>query len=458
MIQSLQVEGTSLLVAKLDQKRLEKIYNSGFIKNFVLSETLLGQSLIFPYFQILQKSQVDQIKTLSQSGLFLGYILKLSDQDPIPSFQGIKYLDLEVTSFKKTVAFLKKLDPKFHARVFLSLKSGHKVSEINQVISWIEKKQNPLNIEFFKKPYDLDSNEWQDWADLEFFEFPRYQQSLSLKNPKYSVIIPHYESQFFVVNVLKHLSRIDHFEDIEVLLVDDGSDQKTLDYIQYCASHLFPQLNFQILSWPDKPLLNSKEKIFRAGSSRNWGAQMARASRLLFLDSDMLVPANLTSLLDRSFQKADVIQFKRLHIPPTLSTEKTDYQKLLENPALYIEESNYWSQLFESEDWMKIQDHWKMTCTYALAIEKTLFDQMGRFRRNFIRYGFEDTDLGFRLSRKKCRFYLEKTPLLHLTKSDENTQSWFFKIKKMNRIKKMAQVFYMIHLDSKIFQLFRMFY
>lgn len=460
MIQSLQVEGTCLQISRVELPLLDQIFSQGFIKNFVLTENLLGQQIPFPYFQIINLNQLSNSVGLNSSDFFLGYILKLKDKDDYKNNNKdfFQYIDLEVTSYKAAIQFCKNLDPSINYRIFPSMKSCGNIKEMNQFVSWIEQKQSPASIEFYKKPYDLDSTEWQDWVSLESFKAPIFEQSCLVTSPLFTVIIPHYESQYFVTNTLRHLSRIDRVQQIEVLLIDDGSKESSLQYIQYCASRQFPKLPLKIYSWGDSSKLNTNEKIFRAGISRNWGAQMARSEQLFFLDADMLVPFDIISCLENSFKKANLVQFKRLHIPYSHSNENSNYESLLCSEHLFIEESDYWSKLFDSEDWMLIPDHWKMTCTYALAIRKSLFDQIGRFRRHFIRYGFEDTDLGFRLSQRNCKFYLDKTPLLHLTQSRENTQSYFYKLKKMNRIQKMAKVFYLSNLNSRLYHLFQAFY
>jgi glycosyltransferase involved in cell wall biosynthesis len=460
MIQSLQVEGTCLQVTQFDKIKLNQIYELGFVKSFALSENLLGQQqLSHPYFQIINLSQVSDAQTVNHSDLFLGYILKLKDSDQASDLGDIfSFLDLEVSSARQAIKFCLKLDSHKKFKIFPTLKLNGRIKEMNQFISWIEQNKSPRHLRFFKKPYDLESMDWTDWVSLESYKAPVFEQSITDQKPILSVIIPHYESQYFVTNTLRHLSLIDKFEQIEVLLIDDGSKESSLQFIQYCANRQFPRLPLKIFSWGDQSKLRTQEKIFRAGSSRNWGAQMARSQQLFFLDADMLVPSDILSRLESSLKFSEVVQFKRLHIPYFLSNGNVDYKQALNNEHLFVEEEDYWSELFNCNDWMEISDHWKMTCTYALAIQKPLFDQVGRFRRHYIRYGFEDTDLGFRLSQHNCKFYLDKTPLLHLTQSRENTQSFMYKLKKMNRIQKMAKVFYLSNLNSKLYRLFHSFY
>ena len=169
----------------------------------------------------------------------------------------------------------------------------------------------------------------------------------------------------------------------------------------------------------------------------------------------MLTPVNIADLVLDSLEKSDVVQFVRKHIPFEQSSETSSYSELINSSHLYYEEAQYWESLFECSDWQNLSDHWKYTCTYALGIKKDLFLSIGRFRRNFIRYGLEDTDLGFRLYRAGAQFFLNKTPLLHLTPKPDTSQSFVFRIKKINRIAPTAQVFYKLHLDPIIYQKFQ---
>ena len=128
---------------------------------------------------------------------------------------------------------------------------------------------------------------------------------------------------------------------------------------------------------------------------------------------------------------------------------------LVNSENLFTEEASYWNTLFEADRWTDLTDYWKYTCTYALALKKSRFVTEGRIRRNFIRYGFEDTDLGYRLFKANCKFKLEKTPLLHLTGKPDLSQGFLFKLYKMNRISPMAKTFYKLNLDSDIYSKFQ---
>ena len=68
---------------------------------------------------------------------------------------------------------------------------------------------------------------------------------------------------------------------------------------------------------------------------------------------------------------------------------------------------------------------------------------MGGFRRSFNRYGFEDTDLGFRAMQAGLRFHRSATPVYHF-KHPENRSEFKRQAKIKNRLlRNSARVFFL---------------
>ena len=76
----------------------------------------------------------------------------------------------------------------------------------------------------------------------------------------------------------------------------------------------------------------------------------------------------------------------------------------------------------------------------------------GNFENNFIFYGFEDTDLGYKLSHLK--FKLNKKPVYHLFHL--NSRSEFFNSKFIRNLllARTAQIFFLLQLDQRIYSQF----
>jgi GT2 family glycosyltransferase len=165
----------------------------------------------------------------------------------------------------------------------------------------------------------------------------------------------------------------------------------------------------------------------------------------------MLVPKNFIETCILELKNNNIIQFQRLHINQNLSRNNPVYENINTSDT-YIEEKNYWSELFNTNDWMSLPFHWKYTCTYALGISKNNFLKLGMFKKYYISYGFEDTDLGYEAALQGFNFKLIKIPLMHQTAYDlmqyRNSTSQRFKLLRVT-----AELFYLQHLDKKIYEL-----
>lgn len=269
-------------------------------------------------------------------------------------------------------------------------------------------------------------------------------------NPQLTVIIPTFNNARFLVNVITHLADQNTNRDCyEVIVVDDGSTDDSFDILKkFTQSHNL-KLNLKFIYWSKKNDARGEQNFFRPGQARNLAATHARGEFLIFLDSDMLVPVHFVSQCLQELQSNDLIQFQRYHINQKLSLTNPKISQISLDRDCYIEEKHYWNQLFKCQDWNTLQNPWKYVCTYALGIRKQDFFELGRIRRHFISYGFEDTDLGFRFYKKNKKFKLVQTSLFHLTNySQMQYQNSDFKRRELLSI--TAKVFYLDHLDPEI--------
>lgn len=270
--------------------------------------------------------------------------------------------------------------------------------------------------------------------------------------PKVSIIIPTRNYGHFVVNTLRHLTQqtLDkkHFE---IILVDDQSTDQTFEWTKTFVAPQTESVQFIFLRHQNTFRTESQ---FCAGHCRNLGLQVARGKIILFLDSDILLPSDYLEGLIQQMKTADVIQSPRLHIKPSQSGQWTEL-KNLKTQDLYIEEKKYWQSFFETESWQQLPHFWRYTCTYTLAVRRECLDEVGVFREVFQSYGFEDTELGYRLAKAQKRFHLWKKNVYHLTPARENSRYSHSMATKHSLLSKTAKVFFLSTLDPEVYYLLR---
>jgi glycosyltransferase involved in cell wall biosynthesis len=269
---------------------------------------------------------------------------------------------------------------------------------------------------------------------------------------QHSVIIPTYNSKNFLVNVMNHLAHQDvPSETYEVIVIDDGSGDDSQNYLISHLSRNWPKLNLKYIYFPRPVLRQRGDSYFRPGLSRNLGAFHSAGEHLTFLDSDMLVPTDYLSSLKKDLESFDVIQNIRFHLHPHRSNEYIQFSNVQLAHDTFIEEEKYWGPFFACECWQSLPVFWKYTCTYSLTLSKNLFYQVGRFRTNFVSYGFEDTDLGYRLAQLGARFHLSKKHLLHLTPEKSQSEYRHSQIHRHYLLSKTAKKFFLNNLDPSIY-------
>ena len=194
----------------------------------------------------------------------------------------------------------------------------------------------------------------------------------------FSVVIPTYDRLPILQKCLKALEdqRIPAQSAIsgyEIVLVDDGSTDGTLDWLQASAAD-FPHV---------KSYLQNHQG---PAAARNLGVEKATGDTIIFIDSDLVVTesflvAHFEALTnaesDRIFTYGRVINTSNFDSPTSEPYKLTDFS------AAYFATGN-----------VAISRHW--------------LDKAGLFDRRFQLYGWEDLELGVRL--KKLGLKLIKCP------------------------------------------------
>jgi glycosyltransferase involved in cell wall biosynthesis len=106
---------------------------------------------------------------------------------------------------------------------------------------------------------------------------------------KFSIIIPVYNRPQEIDELLESLIEQDFSDDFEVLIIEDGSTEKSEAIIEKYKSKLHLKYFFKENSG--------------AGMSRNFGMQHATGTYFIFLDSDVIVPKHYLSEVFKALHK-----------------------------------------------------------------------------------------------------------------------------------------------------------
>jgi len=182
---------------------------------------------------------------------------------------------------------------------------------------------------------------------------------------KYSVIVPAYNAMNTLEMCLEALTRqsIDK-KDYEVIVVDDGSTDRTSEIVKQFSIHYFWQKN-------QGP-----------ATARNKGAQEAKGEIILFTDSDCVPENNWIEEMVRPFDDPKVMAVKGAY--------KTNQKALIARFAQIEFEERF--------EMLKKAESIDMVDTYSAGYRKSIFLSFGGFDPSFPVANNEDTELSYKMS------------------------------------------------------------
>ena len=252
-------------------------------------------------------------------------------------------------------------------------------------------------------------------------KLPYQTKYLQNSGIKASVIIPAYNSEKELILTLKHLHQQDFpKEKWELIIVDDGSEKKLSQSLKNLK--FLKEINFKFIFFPREfPRTGPKDHRFRAGIARNLGVKYAKGENLLFLDSDILTPPHYISSACELLETHELIQHPRYHLKQLAPNNYKDIDK---KQHTFIKINSYWENFYKTgESWNKKKLPWKYISTNSLGLKTNSFKKVGGFRKNYTLWGFEDTDLGYRLYQAGCKFKLSPNNTYHLFRPSEFADS-----------------------------------
>lgn len=179
-----------------------------------------------------------------------------------------------------------------------------------------------------------------------------------MNNYNFSIIIPNKNDTVLLERCIKSIPVRD---DVQVIIVDDNSDESIIDFNKY------PGLNL-----PNYKVIFTKESL-GAGYARNVGLKQAEGKWLLFADSDDYYTENISGLLDKY---ADVDNVDIVYLNAQRVFESTGVTELY-NSDKYIK--RYLKKKFYAEKILKygMWTPWtRMVKREVVVNNNLLFDQI----------------------------------------------------------------------------------
>jgi len=243
------------------------------------------------------------------------------------------------------------------------------------------------------------------WIDNEILAGrPREPLHVSVfqTEPLLSVIVPTYNKASSIDVTLRALSR----QTIpkrwyEVVLVDDGSSDKTVEAISSAVAEFCRDINIAVFSWPRTRSRTAGDFAFRAGHCRNLGAEFSRGRWLLFLDGDMVPRDDLLEEHMRYLTKgAVVVRGTRIRLAPGVEDNirrRLKSAPLTQHSSWPTEDIGMGDEPPPTRAWQHQDPAWKLFYTHNVSIHRDVFMEAGGFDESFAFWGCEDLDLGYRL-------------------------------------------------------------
>ena len=222
----------------------------------------------------------------------------------------------------------------------------------------------------------------------------------------------------------------------EVVIVDDNSDDGTLEAVK------LKDYDFRVvyLYWPREKKFESGMPENRAGPARNLGVKYSNGDCLIFIDGDIVVNS----------------EFIKEHLNSHLvwKSKKKDNQKgiVVIGPAIREKEQVDVREMYFvlcNDEIEKLPIPWAMLHSGNFSVMKKDFTDVGMFDSDFVCWGMEDDEIGYRFKKFDCEIVLNRKAYgIHLWHSTE-----YVDINNKNDGDLYnATVFYKKHLDENIFK------
>lgn len=223
---------------------------------------------------------------------------------------------------------------------------------------------------------------------------------------KITIVIPTYGISNILIKTLFFLN-FQTYKNFEVIVVDTSEKITNLDInTDYSLVYL----------WARKII--SKKGFLTKSLARNLGICFAKTDYILFIDADMIPHPRLIYHHLQALENIHNSAIVGLELRTVTQQEFNNIEDLLNKIKNLQELENLFDLQFSNRsrkilNFRKIQ--WYKFLTGNLSSKKDLFIKTGMFDENFISYGFEDLELGYRFNKIGVPiFFNPKAITIHL--------------------------------------------
>jgi glycosyltransferase involved in cell wall biosynthesis len=198
-------------------------------------------------------------------------------------------------------------------------------------------------------------------------------------HPKASVVIPAFNAQQTIVHVIQAVLAQTYPGDIEIIVVDDGSTDRTPDIVQS-----FREVRY------------IRQENAGPASARNKGASVAKGQFIFFTDSDCIAHRNWIERLFKGFIDDNIGVVCGSY---GIANDQSMLARSIHREILYRHHflMPRFPQAFGS---------------YNFCVRRHVFSEAGGFNEDYRRASGEDNDLSYKILKSGYRIYFVKDALV----------------------------------------------
>jgi glycosyltransferase involved in cell wall biosynthesis len=214
--------------------------------------------------------------------------------------------------------------------------------------------------------------------------------------PQISVIIPTFNRSEVLTKTLLHLhNQTLNQADFEIIVIDDGSTDQTTSVVKHWQKSL-----------KNLTLISNQRSGQGAAKARNQGIKLAKSPIILMIGNDIYLKPNALKLhLDAHNKYPEPNAAILGHIRWPKNKKTTTFMRWLDNTL--PKQQPFQGPQFAFHLLTKYQPDYRFFYTSNISLKTELLKK-NPFRTDFQSYGFEDTELGYRLEKEeKLKIYYQ---------------------------------------------------